>query len=303
MIVNPEALASINAQFKKAWNEAFNAVKTNHEEFTMVIPSTSASNDYGWVGSLADIREWIGDRVINDLSVHTYSIKNKDFELSHGVKRTDIEDDNLGIAQVIFKGHGKKFGEFPGKMSWNILKDGFAHVCYDGQYYFDTDHPVYPNSDGTGVAETVSNIQSGAGASPLWVLLDLSQMLLPVVWQDRKKPVFTSMTKLDDEHVFTTNNFRWGTDSRGNSGLTLWQLAYASKEPLTRENADANILAMEAFKADGGEKLGVTVTHCLVSPENYNAAVEVFENEYIDSVAKTKNPYHGRIKVIKSPTW
>ena len=302
-IVNAQVLEALNAQFKEDWNNAYNGAETNHDAFTMTIPSTTASNDYGWIGSLADIREWIGDRVINDLKAHTYSIKNKDFELSHGVMKTDVEDGNLGIASVIFKGHGKKFKEFPGKQSWGILKDGFSHVCYDGQYFFDTDHPVYENNDGTGAVTTVSNIQSGAGGNPLWVLVDTTQLVLPVVWQDRKKPVFTAMTKLDDETVFTSNKFRWGSDCRGNSGLSLWQLAYASNEPLTRENVDANVVAMKSLKADGGEKLGIKPTYCLVSPENYLAAVAVFENEYTDEVAKIKNPYHGKIKVLESPTW
>ena len=43
------------------------------------------------------MREWIGDREIQNLSASDYTIKNKDYELTVGVDRNDIEDDTLGI--------------------------------------------------------------------------------------------------------------------------------------------------------------------------------------------------------------
>ena len=44
-----------------------------------------------------------------------------------------------------------------------------ARACYDGQNFFDTDHPVGEQ----GSQETVSNVQTGAG--PAWYLLDTTR--------------------------------------------------------------------------------------------------------------------------------
>lgn len=298
-IVNAAILSAINTQVKKDWQDGFNAVKPNHQSFTMHIPSTSASNTYAWVNELAEIREWVGDRVINDLAVSKYSVENKVFELSHGVKKTDIEDDQLGMYSWIFKGHGEKFANFPGKKSWQILKDGFTHVCFDNQYYFDIDHPVYGNHDGTGAVTTTSNMQ--AGIDPLWILVDDSQLIKPVIWQERKKPKFTAMTKTDDESVFMKNEFRFGTDMRGNSGLSLWQLAFASKAPLTQANVQANRTAMKSFKRDGGEPLGVNPTLCLVGASNIDAAEALFLNEKLSD--GTRNPLYKKCQIIECPWW
>ena len=298
-IVNAAVLASINAQLKKDWQDGFKSVKTNHDRFTMHIPSTTASNDYAWVNELAEVREWIGERVVNDLKVSKYSIANKDFELTHGVKRTDIEDDQLGMHSFIVKGQGEKFAKFPGKKAWSVLADGFTHTCFDGQYFFDTDHPVFANHDGTGAETSVSNMQ--AGVEPLWILVDASQLIKPVVWQERKKPVFTSMTKLDDESVFMKNEFRFGADSRGNTGLSLWQLAFASKAELTAENVKANRTAMKQFKRDGGEPLGVNPTICLVGASNVDKAEELFLNEKLPD--GTRNPLYKKCEVIECPWW
>ncbi len=69
-----EALrTALNASFKKG----FESAQTNHEEITMVVPSTSKSNTYGWLGAMASVREWLGDRVVNSLKEHSYTIENK----------------------------------------------------------------------------------------------------------------------------------------------------------------------------------------------------------------------------------
>ena len=39
---------------------------------------------------------WIGDRVVQNLSVHDYAIKNKSFESTVGIPREAIEDDQYG---------------------------------------------------------------------------------------------------------------------------------------------------------------------------------------------------------------
>ncbi|MEX6732518.1 Mu-like prophage major head subunit gpT family protein [Pseudomonas aeruginosa] len=45
-----------------------------------MIPSTTASNTYGWLGQFPKLREWIGQRVIKDMAAQGYQITNKLFE-------------------------------------------------------------------------------------------------------------------------------------------------------------------------------------------------------------------------------
>jgi phage major head subunit gpT-like protein len=56
------------------------------------------------------------------------------------------------------------------------MKDGFSGLCFDGQPFFDTEHPVYPKTDGTGDPESVSNIV-GTGSGKPWFLLSLDEEL------------------------------------------------------------------------------------------------------------------------------
>nr|WP_235669647.1 Mu-like prophage major head subunit gpT family protein [Solidesulfovibrio carbinolicus] len=71
-----------------------------------------------------------------------------------------------------------------------MLRLGLSTLCFDGQYFFDTDHPVNPNVDGTGAAATIANIADGTGIP--WFLLGTSRVLKPVLFQERTKPELTA---------------------------------------------------------------------------------------------------------------
>lgn len=60
----------------------------------MEVPSVSRDESYKWLGQIPRMREWVGEREIQNLSASDYTIKNKDFELTIAVPRNDIEDGN-----------------------------------------------------------------------------------------------------------------------------------------------------------------------------------------------------------------
>ena len=67
------------------------------EHATMLVHSTTSEEHYPWLGDIADLREWIGDRVVNSLALHDYAIRNKKYEKTIGVKRDAVEDDTYGV--------------------------------------------------------------------------------------------------------------------------------------------------------------------------------------------------------------
>lgn len=59
-----------------------------------------------------------------------------------------------------------------------------------------------------------------------WFLLGEKGGIKPVYIQKRKEPVLTRMDRDNDENVFMSNKFLYGTDARGAAFLTLPHLAY-----------------------------------------------------------------------------
>ncbi len=104
-------------------------------------------------------------------------------------------------------------------------------------------------------------------------MLDTSRPLKPLVWQERLKPEFQSVTDSTDYNVFTTDNYAFGTRARGNAGYTFWQMAFGSKAALTEANFELMMTKMMEQKDSEGKSLKVKPT-VLVVPVAYRSAAE-----------------------------
>jgi len=294
MIINSGNIASATRGFKAVFQRGFDSIQPMYAQVATTVPSTTLIEDYGWIGQIPGMREWVGDRQINNLSMHDYSIRNKSFELTVGVDRDRFEDDQYGIFSPMMESLGYEARIHPDKLVFALLADGFASLCFDGQYFFDTDHPVL---DSAGIATSVSNYQSGSG-NP-WFLLDTRRPLKPIIFQDRKKPNFVMLNRETDENVFMSKKFLYGVDSRCNVGFGFWQMAYGSKATLDAGNFETCYDAMGAFKKDLGEPLGITPNLLVVGPSNYSAAKKVIEAQFLAAGASNTN--YKAVDLLKVP--
>lgn len=296
IVTNP-LLQSLRTGFKGEFQRVYGETPSSWQEIATLVPSSTASNTFGWLGQFPSLVEWLGDRVLRDMKEHGYAITNKLYEASVGIKRTSIEDDELGVYKPLFGEMGRAAKVFPDELSYGLLKKGGSVACYDGQNFFDTDHPVYANVDGTGTVTTISNFDDGAG--PAWFLMDNSRVIKPVIFQERTKPELTAMTSQDDEAVFTRDEYRYGIRYRCNVGFGFWQLAYCSRKPLTDANFNAAYDAMTAWNTDGGRPLGIKPTHLVVPTNLRTAALEITEQQRKDGGATNINA--GLVKPIITP--
>lgn len=300
MIITPELLQALLTGFRREFEGGLESAESVWNRIATHVPSTARSNTYGWLGQFPQFREWVGDRVIKDMAAHGYQIENKLWESSVGVKRTDIEDDSIGIYSPLFLEMGRAAGSHPDELVFSLLKNGGSELCFDGQNFFDDEHPVYPNVDGTGTPELVAN-QSIPETSPgaAWYLLDVSRALKPLIYQERVKPDLQAMTDKGDEAVFMRDEYRYGVRARSNVGFGFWQMAYKSQQPLTSENYGAARTAMAELKADGGRPLGIRPTLLVVPPSLEKQGLEVLKAER-DQAGAT-NVYAGTAELLMTP--
>lgn len=298
-IITGSLLTNLFVTFNAAFKKGFGNAKPLWKKVAMKVNSGSRSNTYGWLGNWPGFREWVGPRVVKDMKAHQYSIDNKHWESTVGVNRDDIEDDEIGIYTPMFDEAGRMAMMHPDKLVFQLLKNGFSTECYDGQYFFDTDHPVYAEVDGTGDVTTVSNMQAGTG--PAWFLLDTSRSLKPIIYQERKKPEFVRLDKSTDDTVFTDNKAKYGVDCRSNVGFGLWQMAFGSKAELNKKNLNAAVAAIQSVTADGGEPMGLGVDGLVlvVRPAQRSEALELVKAERDEAGATNVNK--GVAEVLVTP--
>ena len=273
-VINAALLATLGTGFSAAYATGLKAADSQYAAIATVIKSSAAANEYGWLGDFPMVREWIGDRVVQGMAAHEYTIRNKDYELTVGVARNDIEDDNLGLYAPRFEQMGRSVNQHKDRLVFDTLAGGFANKCYDGQNYFDTDHPVLGED---GKPTTVSNMTAGAG--PAWYLIDDTQVLKPLILQVRTEFQFTAKTEPTSENVFNRKTFEYGYDARMNAGYGFWQMAHASKAVLDATSYEAARVAMRTVTGDHGRKLGIRPSLLVVPPELEGAAMEILNND------------------------
>lgn len=294
MIINAANIELAFKGFKSIYTDAYTAAPVDYDKIAMTIPSGAREENYGWLGQFPKMREWLtGEREIKQLEAFGFTIVNRKFESTVSVSRDDFSDDRLGVFKPMFAEMGQTARQHPDELVFSLLASGFTELCYDGQYFFDTDHPSTAADDSS---VTVSNFE--VGTDPAWYLLDTSRAVRPIIWQEREKYDFQHVNRADDEHVFMTDNYIYGIRARVNAGFGLWQLAYGSKKPLDRTTYAAARAAMMGLRGDKGRILGVRPTVLVVPPILEDTARQLLKAATNDA---SSNPWVNSAELVVTP--
>lgn len=296
MLVSTENLNKLRVGYSAAMKRGLiGAPKPMSPRIAMTVPSSTKEQRYGWLGKMPKVREWIGPRVVQNLSEADYSIKEKKFELTIGVDKDDIETDNLGQYSTLFEGMGEAAVLDPEQMIWDLLKAGFSTNCYDGQFFFDTDHPVLNEA---GEVTSVANTDGGNGTA--WFLLDTSRVVKPLIKQVRRDfGDIVARDKVTDDNVFDLNEFRYGIDARMNFGYGLWQMAWGSKQTLSPDNYGTARAALMGMKGDYGRPLGIKPNLLVVPPALESAGLKLLNSEL--GTGGETNEWKGTAELLVVP--
>ncbi|OAN31143.1 Mu-like prophage major head subunit gpT family protein [Pseudomonas oryzihabitans] len=142
MLVNKSSIQAAFVALKTLFNNAFAAAPSTWDKIAMKVPSSTGSNLYAWLSAFPKMRRWVGEKHVKNLQAYSYSVVNEDWEATVAVNRNHIEDDQLGIYQPQAQMAGFSAKQLPDEIVYELVNNGFTALCYDGQYFFDIDHPV-----------------------------------------------------------------------------------------------------------------------------------------------------------------
>ncbi|MBP7003759.1 Mu-like prophage major head subunit gpT family protein [Amaricoccus sp.] len=302
MILNPEALDLAFKGFKSVYTDAYTKAPVAWNKIAMTVPSSARDETYGWLGQFPQLREWVsGERELKALEAFGFTIVNRRFEATVSITRSDFADDRLGVFKPMFAEMGHNARQHPDELIFGLLNAGFSSPCYDGQNFFDAEHPV-PDPAGPVTIDgrtfrLVSNMQAGTG--PAWFLFDTSRAVRSIIWQEREEYEFQTVNRHDETRVFMTDEYLYGIRARANAGFGLWQLAFGSKAALTAASYAAARAAMSGLKGDKGRILGIRPTVLVVPPTLEEAALKLLNAETNDGGGS--NPWKGTAEIIVSP--
>lgn len=140
--------------FKTIFAEAYDAATPLWDQVAAKVDSDGVSDEYGWLGGLAGMREMHGERQPQGLKSYDFTIKNIEFEESVRVKTVDIRNNKVNAYNQMVKALGENFKLFPDQKIFSLINNAGTGVAYDGQNFADTDHV---QGNGSGGTETWSN--------------------------------------------------------------------------------------------------------------------------------------------------
>ena len=297
-VLTQAQLDAINTAMQARFNKGLQVVIEDWKKIAKLISSNGKSNTYAFLSQFPAFREWVGARLHKIANKTAFQVLNRKFENTLDVPVDEIEDDNWGMYADIAESHGVSVYDLMNDLVFGKVPLGFSEVCYDGQFFFDTDHPVYPNENGSGVAATVSNMQ--AGALEPWVLLCTKRAPQPFYLQERTKAQFIPKTSaVTSDGVFENDMISFGGRWRGEAVFGFWQLAFGSKADLTVANFEAAFLAMETVKGDGNRKLGITPNLLVCGPSNRSKAEALLKAQ--KNAAGADNVNYNKVELLVSP--
>ena len=266
-MINQELIESLFLQLSSQFHKAFDGNGEDEfvAQFATVMSSNTRTIDFSWLGESPQMREWIGQRVVNQLRNFRYEAGYKEYELTMGVKVMDILDNTLSHYSLQSFAGGQEARMLRPKLVAKALTNGTTGLCYDGHPFFYASHPVGEDGDITATSNTYD--AGGGWAATPFFMADLSKVIKPIILNDRLSPQFQQFTSMSDEHVFKNREYLFGTNSAHGTAYGLWQTCFRSGLPATANSLIALDLAMKSLTKDKKDEdgrrpyLGIKPTH------------------------------------------
>ena len=148
MIINSANIRTLEQHVRAVILEGYNGEASGLlNRIAMTVSSMSAEERYTWLGAMPGMREFIGDRVIKNLSVSDWGVKNRKWEDTVGIPRESVERDTYGTYKPLLQEMGVVGRQQPDDLMWELLVNGFTKLCYTGKPFFGANHHQGVNGD------------------------------------------------------------------------------------------------------------------------------------------------------------
>lgn len=178
MAIVSDKIRALNVTFKAAFMQAYTSAleNLNHTRYCAVTDSAGASNIWGMMFDSAMPREFVDERVLNEIDVDGTEFKNKTFELTYALKRDAFEDDLTKAISAVMSRIMASGGKYPlhyDSLAAKVLRTNAKCVAEKGtKDLFATDHKA--NLDGS---ITFSNTDTGSALSASTLAATQAKML------------------------------------------------------------------------------------------------------------------------------
>ena len=141
------------------------------DPLSMLFTSDQDAETYKWLGQSPSMREWVGGRNAKGFQENGLSITNKHYEATVEYLVRELNRDKTGQMLVRIRELAQRTNSHWASLLSTLILNGTSTVCYDGQFFFDTDHTEGNNttSQSNDISTTIANLPAvahGTTAAP-----------------------------------------------------------------------------------------------------------------------------------------
>jgi phage major head subunit gpT-like protein len=114
------------------------------------VTSDTTKSIFPWTELIPDFRKWTGERRVHRPIVRFQELVNEPYEDTIEMPAETVADDTLRLYKSQVDMMGEAASNLWNRITVDTIKRGLTDTVYDGQFFFDTDHPKDPESAGAG---------------------------------------------------------------------------------------------------------------------------------------------------------
>lgn len=161
MNIGPETKRDLlYTNLRMGFEKGYSVAETWSDGVATTMPSSTREEQYAWLRMIPRLRQWVGERLFNNLVAAKYSLENLRWEDSIEVDIDDVNDDRLGIYSMSAEMLGRASKKWPDDVMKTVLQNGVSALAFDGVPFFSTSHPT-----GAPAGGVYSNLFAGTALS------------------------------------------------------------------------------------------------------------------------------------------
>ena len=140
MEIIPSNIQSMFTAYSLLWAQGYtNAEVWAPKVATILPPMNAESITNGWMDKIPKFREWLGPRVVHNVSLRGRVMTAKTYELTMAIDKERVEDDSYGLFASSATDLGTQAAKKPDELLAAKLQEN--PTCFDGLSFFNDAHP------------------------------------------------------------------------------------------------------------------------------------------------------------------
>lgn len=163
--IAPASLSALWVKYSQLMQQTILRVGINWTKFAQVFESSTTTETQVWADRITQMRQWFGDRVVDNIVLRTYSWTNQPFEKTIELDAFNVADNKINAyapAVQMLAMQAKKWEDnLFFSSTYGAIVGGTSFVTFDGQPFWSASHP--PNPDQPTLYPAQTNYQTGFG--------------------------------------------------------------------------------------------------------------------------------------------